>query len=408
MKQKPLIVLIFLLIFQNAFSQDLEGYFEKYYEEGNFVRLQEAVDLGLDPNTTRIKNLSMANYVFSNSTNEAKIINVMDILIKAGLKLNEPNLFQKIVQRRSRKTIDYLQSQKVNIASITANNQNGFSTNYLEYLKEKGFKIDESIIPRRKFEIKKARFISNLKEGKIDSVRVGLNTFMSNKEMGPVELYYALKTKDTIFVDEILAKSPKDIVAKRYTSVWNKLVYGEKPQNLSKSDYPLKWAMGTNNLNVVKYLLNKGAEPLENGNSNSLPSIQNYVNSEYKLRWHKRFNSEYEANRVNYEKQANFSSYKVLQNSLLKEIINKKFVKKVKRSFGLFSSYNKDFFIELKFLMNGKQIDDISVVTNSTNDTKSLKEFLIKPENKRFFQKLFERLKYKEINYRFAYPEKIE
>ena len=408
MKQKTILVLIFLFAFQSIFSQDLEGYFQKYYQEGNFVRLQESVDLGLDPNTTRIKNLSMANYVVSNSTNEAKIINALSILIEAGLKLNEPNLFQEIVQRKSRKIIDYLQSQKVNIASVTPNNQNGFSTNYLEYLIAKGFKIDKTIIPRRKFEIKKARFISALKRGNIDSARVGLNTFMSNSEMGHVELYYALQTKDTLFVEEILAKSPKDILAKRYTSAWNKLNYGVKPTGLNRSDYPLTWAMGTNNLDVVKYLINVGAAPLENGNSNSLPSIQNYVNKEYKFRWHIGFNSKYKANRVIYEKKPGFSSYFVLKNSLLKEIINKKFVKKVKRSFGLFSSYNKDFFIELKFLMKERKIEDIYVVTNSTSDTRSLKDFLIKPENKKFFEKLFKRLNHKELNYRFAYPEKIE
>lgn len=408
MKNFSLTLIVFLAIIQTSFSQDLEGYFKKYYEEGNIVRLQEAVDLGLEPNSTLIEKQSMADFVVSNSNNENKVIEVLEILFKSGLKLEDTALFQKVVQNKTRKVIDYLLAKNININTIAVENQNAFTTDYLEYLIDKGFEIDDKIIPRRKFEIKKARFISNLKLGNKDSVYLGLNTFMSNSEMSHVELFYAIKTKDTKFIEQILNKAPKDVLNTQYSLPWNKATYGEQPSAFSNSHYPLTWAMGTNDLEVVKYLIYEGAAPLENGNSKSLPEIQKYVNEAYKFNWHQELNKGYFEAVSKVENKPNYTSYTVLKNTLLKEIINKNFVNRVKRSFGIFSKYDEDFIIDLKFLKKDSSIEAVYVKTNETSDSADLKKYLLKAKNKRFFENLFKELDYTEINYTFSYPEEIE
>ena len=408
MKVFFLTIFSFLTLIQTTFSQDLEGYFKKYYEEGNIFRLQEAVDLGIDPNTTIIEKQPIVDYVVDSSNDEDKIIEVLGILFKSGLVLDNAITYQKIVQNKTKNVIDYLLAKNIKINTVSVDNQNAFSTKYLNYLIEKGFEIDDSIIPRRKFEIKKARFISNLKLGNKDSVTLALSTFMSVLEMTHVELFYAIKTKDTKFIEKIYKKASKDVLNTTYSLPWNKTVYGEQPKNFSNTHYPLTWAMGTNDLDVVKYLIYEGALPLENGNSKSEPEIQKYVNEAYKFNWHNDLNAGYFEALIKVEETPDFSSYTVKKNTLLKEIINKNFVNRVKRSFGIFSNYDEDFFIELKFLKKDTEIEAIFVKTNETNDSKNLKKYLLKDKNKRFFEKLFKELKYTEINYTFAYPEKVE
>ena len=406
--KKHILTIILLITVQATFSQDLVEYFKKYYQEGNLVRIQETIDLGLDPNTTRIDKQSMADYVISNSKVETRVINILDILLKSGLNLKSPSLFQKIVQSESRKIIDYLLLKEVDINSIEVDNQYALSTEYLEYLTEKNFKINEAIVPRRKFELKKIGFIKDLKAGNIESSTEALNTYMGNSRMTHVELYYALKTKDTAFVGEVLKKASQNILVSKHASLWNEKVYGEKPTDFSNTQYPLNWAMRTNSLNVVKYIIDKGAIPqAKNDDTRILPSIKRYVNAAYTVKWHESFNEGYFQQKRKYGNGAKFNSYTVPKGSLLEEILIKNFVKKIKRSFGITAAENRYFFIELKFLKYGSEIESVYVRTNDTGNSEDLKEYILKDKNKTSLEKLFKRLKYNEINYTYSHPSRV-
>ena len=406
--KKNILTILILITIQTTFSQDLVGYFEKYYQQGNLVRIQETIDLGLDPNTTRINKQSMADYVISNSKVETRVINILDILLKSGLNLKSPILFQKIVQNESRKIIDYLLLKKIDINSIEVDNQYALSTDYLEYLTEKNFRINEAIVPRRKFELKKIGFIKDLKSGNIDSATDALDTYMGNSRMTHVELFYALKTKDTTFIGEVLKKASENILLTTYTSLWNEKVYGEKPTDFTNTQYPLNWAMRTNSLNVVKYIIDKGAIPQEKSDdSRILPSIKRYVNDAYTVKWHENFNEGYFQQKRKYGNESKFNSYTVPNGSLLEEILMKNFIKKIKRSFGITAAENRYFFIELKFLKFGSEIESVYVRTNDTGNSEDLKEYILKDKNKSFFEKLFKRLKYNEVNYSYSHPSKV-
>jgi hypothetical protein len=151
--------------------------------------------------------------------------------------------------------------------------------------------------------------------------------------------------------------------------------------------------MGTNELFIVKHFLRKGANPINDGNPESSPAIQSYVNSLFRNRWHLSLNKLYT---INLSKLPNPTVYEVPRGSLLREIVNKKIMKEIE-SYARYASKADDniFMASFKFLKKGKTISQIYVETTNVEASLELKEFL--NTEKPFFENLFKRIKKDQI-----------
>jgi hypothetical protein len=202
------LTVLFILIFlsQNVAGQDLERYFIEYLEEGNVDRITEVIDLGLDVNNAQIKKKSVLDYVFDNSEDASITMSVLDVLVEAGVNLNNyPIRFRKILDDRDTIFIDYFLSNGFSATSINIPNQNSLSTTYLKYLKEKGFKINDDIIKKRELNLDIVNFRNYLKTRNTKSVIKELEKpFMDNLRLNHMDLFYAIKTLDTIVINKVL------------------------------------------------------------------------------------------------------------------------------------------------------------------------------------------------------------
>ena len=394
---KLVIITIFFCSAQSIIGQDLQKYFIQYYEEGNADRIREVLDLGFDPNS-RIKGETILEYVINNSTDKSITVSVLGALADANMNLNNATVLNKIIERRDKVLIDFFISREVPLNLIAVTNQNNLPSEYLLYLKEKGFDINQNILARRTSELEKTNFIRHLKTGNKALIIDGLNTYMSNARMNHADLYYAIKTLDTVVINKVLSKCSPITLKTPYLQDWPTFVYGKKPSDFNKNDYPLSWVMATNDLSLVKYILDKGASLIESANPNSSPAIQLFVDLEYRKKWHTLFNKLYKNKASN---RSSIKRYKVKKESLLNDLISNKILNDMKSSFKLVNRQLEQVFKgSFKFLMNGRTIEHIYVNTSSIQSSKLFKQYLNSEIS--FFENLFKRIDADEIIYNLA------